>query len=292
MTHHGIERIPFIWFWPDGLPACAIMTHDVEAPAGKSFCDALMDLDDSFGVKSSFQVVPEDRYPVETEWLRRISGRGFEVNVHDLNHDGHLFDEKEQFLRRAGKINQYGKAFSAAGFRAGVLYRNQEWLPHLEFEYDMSVPNVAHLDPQRGGCCTVTPYFLGNLLELPVTCTQDYTLFNILCDYSTTLWQTQINRILALNGMASFIVHPDYVIEAKPRATYSQLLAILRQLCLEGRAWVPLPREVARWWRDRSQMRLVPHGDSWTIEGPSSHRARLAFARFEKGQLQFEIQSR
>ena len=26
----GLERIPFIWFWPDGAPSCAVMTHDVE----------------------------------------------------------------------------------------------------------------------------------------------------------------------------------------------------------------------------------------------------------------------
>lgn len=292
MAHHGIEKIPFIWFWPDGLPGCAIMTHDVEAPAGKSFCDALMDLDDSFGIKSSFQVVPEERYAVETQWLRRIDDRGFEVNVHDLNHDGHLFDEKEQFLRRACKIDQYGKAFGAAGFRAGVLYRNQNWLPLLEFDYDMSVPNVGHLDPQRGGCCTVTPYFIGNLVELPVTCTQDYSLFNILQDYSTVLWQTQIDRILAFNGMASFIVHPDYLMEAKARETYSELLAILRQLRNEGRVWMPLPRDVARWWRDRRQMQLVRHDESWAVEGPASDRARVAYARVENGQLRFEIEGR
>lgn len=292
MTQNNIKEIPFIWFWPDGFQGCAIMTHDVEAPDGKNFCDSLMDLNDAFAIKSSFQVVPEERYTVETEWLRRIDERGFEVNVHDLNHDGHLFDEKEQFLRRAGKINQYGKAFGAAGFRAGVLYRNQTWLPQLEFDYDMSVPNVAHLDPQRGGCCTVTPYFVGNLVELPVTCTQDYSLFNILQDYSTRLWQNQIDRILAFNGMASFIVHPDYIIEAKARETYSQLLSLLRQLRADGRAWVPLPRDVARWWRDRSQMQLVRQRESWVIEGPSSDRARVAIARVLSGQLQLIIEGR
>ena len=32
----------------------------------------------------------------------------------------------------------------------------------LDFSFDMSIPNVAHLDPQRGGCCTIMPYFIGN----------------------------------------------------------------------------------------------------------------------------------
>ena len=33
----GEERIPFIWFWPDGCSSCAIMTHDVETQAGYGF---------------------------------------------------------------------------------------------------------------------------------------------------------------------------------------------------------------------------------------------------------------
>jgi hypothetical protein len=60
------------------------------------------------------------------------------------------------------------------GFRAAVLYRNPDWYDALTVAYDMSIPNVAQLDPQRGGCCTIFPYFIGNILEIPVTATQDY----------------------------------------------------------------------------------------------------------------------
>jgi hypothetical protein len=285
----GAGEIPFIWFWPDGMAGCAIMTHDVETTAGLNFCETLMDLNDSYGIKTSFQIVPEERYDVSAAWLRHIYERGFEVNVHDLNHDGHLFDEREEFLRRARKINQYGKEFGARGFRAGVLYRNQDWLETLDFDYDMSVPNVAHLDPQHGGCCTVMPYFLGNLIELPVTCTQDYSLFNILQDYSTSLWEMQIARILSRHGMASFIVHPDYVIDKKARNAYTKLLVILAQLSAENKVWLALPREVACWWRDRSKMNLVRNGESWRIEGLSSDKARLAFAHLEDGKVKYRL---
>src|SRR5262249_34665309 len=57
----GIRAIPFVWFWPDGAPSCVVMTHDVEGPVGGSLCETLMDLDDSFGMKSAFQIVPEMR---------------------------------------------------------------------------------------------------------------------------------------------------------------------------------------------------------------------------------------
>ena len=84
----GLERIPFIWFWPDGAPSCAVMTHDVETAAGRDFCATVMDLDDAYGIKASVAIVPELRYEVTTAYLDSIWKRGFEVCVQDLNHDG------------------------------------------------------------------------------------------------------------------------------------------------------------------------------------------------------------
>src|SRR5437867_1817894 len=63
MKAGAVRRVPFIWFWPDGLQACVIMTHDVETLSGRDCCSALMELDDSFGIKASFQIVPVERYP-------------------------------------------------------------------------------------------------------------------------------------------------------------------------------------------------------------------------------------
>src|SRR5947209_8308375 len=205
------EKIPFIWFWPDGWQSCAIMTHDVETTAGRDFCSRLMNLDDAAGIKSSFQIVPEERYLVSKGFLNTLRDRGFEINVQDLNHDGSLFSDRKEFLRRAKRINQYGKEFGSAGFRSAVMYRNAAWLDALDFSYDMSIPNAAHLEPQRGGCCTVMPFFIGRILELPLTTTQDYSLFHILGAYSIDLWKRQIASITQKHGLASFIVHPDYI---------------------------------------------------------------------------------
>src|SRR6185436_14464232 len=112
----------------------------------------------------------------------------------------------------------------AQGFRSAVLYRNVDWYDALEFSYDMSVPNVAHLDPQRGGCCTVFPYFVAKILELPVTTTQDYSLFHIINDYSIDLWKQQIALIRKNHGLISVIIHPDYIIETRARRVYTDLL--------------------------------------------------------------------
>ena len=288
----GVDRIPFVWFWPQGARGCMIMTHDVENAAGRDFCPQLMDLDDAFGIKASFQIVPEKRYPVPRKFLNEISRRGFEIEVQDLNHDGRLFDDKEEFLRRAAIINCYAAEFGAKGFRAAVLYRNPEWFDALDFAFDMSIPNVGHLDPQPGGCCTVMPYFIGNMLELPVTTIQDYSLFHILNQRSIDLWKTQLDSILKKHGMASFIVHPDYITEPETQAVYRELLGYLRSLREEQNVWAALPREVDSWWRARSKMSVVEDGEGWRIEGEGAERATLAYAKVVDGTLIYELAQR
>jgi hypothetical protein len=289
LTARGVKRVPFIWFWPDGRSSCVIMTHDVEERTGLEFCKCLMDINDEVGIKSSFQIIPEKRYECSSALLKQIRDRGFEINIHDLNHDGNLFKERDEFLRRAESINHYGREMEASGFRSGCLYRNQDWYDALNFSYDMSVPNVAHLDPERGGCCTIMPFFIGKILELPVTTTQDYTLFNILDDYAITLWIRQIEMIRMRNGLISFIIHPDYVRGEREQNIYRALLAHLSRLRSEANLWMTLPGEVDRWWRARSKMHLVSEGGRWVIKGEGSHRARVGIATLDGEKVKYSV---
>jgi hypothetical protein len=281
LTTLGVDRIPFIWFWPDGHSACASMTHDVETSKGLAFCSQLMDLNDSYGIKSSFQIVPADRYSTPAALLDEMRERDFEINVHDWNHDGNLYSDRKVFLQRAEKINRALTDYRAQGFRSAVLYRNPNWYDAYNFSYDMSFPNVGHMDPQPGGCCTVMPYFIGRILEIPVTTTQDYALFHIRNCYSMELWKRQLDLILEGYGLASFIVHPDYIIEKRARAVYSQLLEHLSNLRADRSIWIALPRQINQWWRERSQLRLVKSNGQWSIEGPGKERASLAYATWD-----------
>jgi hypothetical protein len=287
----GVDRIPFVWFWPKGARACVAMTHDVETEAGRDFCPELLDVDDSFGIKAAFQLVPEDRYPITGEFLSQLRDRGFEIGIQDLNHDGRLFDDREEFLRRVALINRYGHQYGAQGFRAAVLYRRPEWFHDLEFSYDMSMPNVAPLDPQRGGCCTVMPYFIGKILELPVTTVQDYTLFHLLNERSIDLWKVQLEMIFAKNGLANFIVHPDYITEMETKSVYKALLGWLSELRKQQALWFALPREIDNWWRARNQMSIVKDGRSWKVVGEGAENAVLAYAKIADGQLIYELET-
>lgn len=289
MESHAMRKVPFIWFWPDGAQSCLILTHDVETKAGRDFSSQLMDLDEAHGFKASFQVIPEKRYEVPDAFVQEIGARRFEFNIHDLNHDGNLYRDHEEFLRRAKRINAYVRQYGAEGFRSGALYRNPEWYDAFEFSYDMSIPNVAHLEPQRGGCCTLVPFFIGRILELPLTTAEDYSVFHILNNFSNDLWKKQFQFILQRHGLASFLTHPDYLIEHRPRRVYEMLLVYLRETASKTNVWSALPGEVNLWWRARSQMKLVPHGNEWTIEGPQKERARLAYAVLDEQRLLYVL---
>ena len=287
----GISKVPFVWFWPEGASSCAIMTHDVETRTGRDYCTSIMDIDSQFDTSASFQIVPEQRYEVPKSFLQEIRDRGFEINVQDLNHDGFLFRSRDEFRRRVEKINLYGREFGALGFRSAALYRRQEWYGSLKFQYDMSVPSVAHLDPQRGGCCTVMPYFIGDILELPVTTIQDYSLFHILKTYSLELWRKQIAIICAQHGLMNFIIHPDYVMNGEALKAFKGLLSHLSSIRAEDHVWIAKPADVNHWWRARSRMELVDDGGEWRIEGEGKERARIAFACNDNGKLVFELAS-
>ena len=157
----------------------------------------------------------------------------------------------------------------------------------LEFDYDMSFPSVGHLDPQRGGCCTVMPYFLGPLVELPLTTTQDYTLFHILGETDIRLWKVQMDEILEHHGLISCLVHPDYLTAAGRKQIYEKLLEYLTTLREQHNIWAALPSEVARWWRQRSRMRLAKRNDCWHVVGPGAERAHVAYASLENGKIRY-----
>jgi len=268
-----------------------MLTHDVEGQEGLEFCSQLIALDERFGMKAAFQLIPESPHDAWA-YADEIRGRGCEANLHDLNHDGRLFRSKRQFLERAQRINEYVRRYGCDGFRSGAMYREQQWFDAFEFSYDMSVPNAAHLEPQRGGCCTVMPYFVGNILELPLTTTQDYSLFFILENYSAALWREEIEAIRARNGLVSIVTHPDYLTGSAERAVYTQLLEHLAQLRDTRQAWTALPGEVNRWWRERQQMTLVPEGAAWRVEGVGSERARVAYAQLDGSRVVYSIDPR
>ena len=103
------------------------------------------------------------------------------------------------------------------------------------------------------------------------------------------MWRQQIQRILEGHGLLSFTIHPDYVRLQRAQAVYKGMLDALNRLRADQGVWVALPRDVNRWWRQRSAMELVADGAGWRIEGCGSARARVAYARVDGERVVYEI---
>ena len=77
--------------------------------------------------------------------------------------------------------------------------------------YDSSFHDTDPFDAQPGGCCSILPYFLGDLVELPITLPHDFTLFELL---QRARHRRSGGRRLAGSpehgGLVNVLVHPDY----------------------------------------------------------------------------------
>ncbi len=148
--------------WPDGKRFAFVITHDVEGPDGLEKCRRLAELELQFGFRSSFNFIPEGSYSVPADLRAWLAENGFEVGVHDLHHDGKLFDSKSGFEARARRINHYLQDWKAVGFRAGFMLRNLDWYHQLKIQYDASTFDTDPFEPMPDGAGTIFPFWVNS----------------------------------------------------------------------------------------------------------------------------------
>jgi peptidoglycan/xylan/chitin deacetylase (PgdA/CDA1 family) len=240
------DDLPFAWFWPEGATAAVTLSHDVETAEGLRLAVSVADVEEELGFRSSFNVGAW--YDLDAGVLRELRDRGFELGCHALTHDRALFESRAAFEERLPELTRFAQELGAVGFRSPATHRVHDWLDELPFEYDGTVPHSDPYEPQPGGCCSLWPFFLGDVVELPYTLPQDYTLFTLLRG-GPTLWIDAARRIEDEHGLVHCISHPDpgYLGDAEKLARYRELLEALRERPL----WRALPRDVAAWWRRR-----------------------------------------
>ena len=244
----GRSEAQFGWFWPDGFTAAVILTHDVETEAGLPLALELADAEEGLGFRSSFNLGAW--YDVDPGFVRELTERGFEIGVHGLRHDRSLFASRAGFEVQQPALRELIERLGARGFRSPATHRVLPWIAELPIEYDCSVPHSDPYEPQPGGCCSLWPFFVGPVVELPYTLPQDHLLLTLLRHDSPRLWIEQARRIEAEYGLVQVLSHPDpgYLGDREKRARY---LELLRALAERPGLWKALPREVASWWRER-----------------------------------------
>jgi len=247
--------------WPDGKRFAFVLTHDVETEVGQRRCKDLMELERELGFVSSYNFVPE-RYTVCGETRESLARGGFEVGVHDLKHDGKLYDSHRKFVECARKINGYLKAWGAVGFRSGAMHHNLDWIHELDIEYDASTFEFDPFEPQPDGLSTIYPLWVRRngsergYVELPYTLPQDFTLFKLLGEKDITIWKKKLDWVASKGGMALLIAHPDYMsfdgkaprYDEYPVRLYRDLLEHVKAR-YDGQYWNVTPRDVARHYK-------------------------------------------
>jgi len=263
----GSERLPDRWRgWPEGKKFAFVLTHDVESPRGLNRVKKLAELEMELGFRSSFNFVPEGSYVVPAALREWLTKHGFEVGVHDLNHDGHLFASRESFRVKANRINHYLAEWKAVGFRSGYMLRNLDWIGDLDIAYDSSTFDTDPFEPQPDGVNTIFPVWVprtaevdalnrapAGYVELPYTLPQDSSLFLLLREKTNHIWKIKLDWIAQCRGMALLNTHPDYVAfdgnsdsQQFPPAFYRDFLRYVDEN-YAGKFWKALPREVAAW---------------------------------------------
>lgn len=250
--------------WPDGKDFALVFTHDVESEEGLGGVRQLAELEMSFGLRSSFNFIPEGSYK-DPEGLRLwLEGNAFEVGVHDLNHDGHLYESRESFSEKAKSINGYLGKWGAVGFRSGFMLRQLDWLHDLNVLYDTSTFDTDPFEPQPEGSQTIFPFHVkppGDVqgpgyVELSYTLPQDSTLFLLLREKTPEIWKRKLDWIAMHGGLALVNIHPDYIdfsgngnSSHYPSSLLREFLEYIRSN-YEGRYWNPLARDLALWYRN------------------------------------------
>jgi peptidoglycan/xylan/chitin deacetylase (PgdA/CDA1 family) len=258
-----------IGFWPNGMKSCIVLTHDVEGPLGMSRMERMADLEEQYNFRSSWNL-PLAQYEIDWKLIDRLRQRGFEFGAHGLSHDGRLFRSESDFSELAPLLQERARAHDMNGFRAPSTLRRAEWITRLSFDFDCSFSDSDPYEPQPGGTCSVFPFFLSHLVELPYTMPQDHTLIHLLHRSPIQTWAMKAKWIESLGGMILTLVHPDYCGTGPYLDQYETLL---KQLNDFQSTWRALPSEVSAWWRRRDQMQLRMPGNSPSIEGPGSERA-------------------
>lgn len=264
------EPVPRLAPWPYGKSWALVLTHDVETAEGYALIDAVLEVERRHGVRSAWYLVPERDYSVTDERVETLVAQGGEVGLHGLHHDGRDLSPDE-LPRRLPAMRTWGERWGARGFRAPATQRRWDLMPLLGFDYDSSYCDVARYEPQAGGSCSWLPFFIDDLVELPITLPMDHTVFELLGRTDAAVWHEKATLLRGRGGMALLLTHPDYLGDRRLHE-YDRFLGAFAP---DETAWLALPHEVSAWWRRRAASRIVRHGDEWLVEGPAADSARI-----------------
>ncbi len=275
---------------PDGKQSALCLSHDVDTQESFQNSLAFARMEAGLGVRSTFFVTT--RYfqddvdiayytPDRIEWIRRVAAMGFEIGSHSVSH-AWTFDEipvgssEAEFqsydvthptifgeVRVSKQLLDRDLSQKTEGFRAGYLRYPHELLRVLEdsgYAFDSSVsaqwiltnfPHFGFLQRALGSersRIIVVPVTLDDSKGEPTT-REFLTAANQ--DEALRVWADVVRANAENNATSCLLIHPTdttYKLETERR-----LIEAFRG---EG-VWIGDVGSVARFWRDRHQLKPV-----------------------------------
>ena len=109
-------------FYPQNYSSSIILTHDVEEQSGFDFIPNVIELEEKYLLRSSWNIVPY-KYKIDRGIISLIQDLGHEIGIHGFNHDGKLYYSEKIFNERAKYINDA----SFLGVFFGIIHRGQPY---------------------------------------------------------------------------------------------------------------------------------------------------------------------
>ena len=253
------KKIPYASFWPDGKKFAIAVTHDCDTESSFENIDKIRDIEKKYDINSCWNIL-SNKYKIDRGKLRKLKDEGCEIGLHGYNHDNKTpFLKKERIIERITSASEIMQDFGIKGFRSESLLRNKEFLELLSdyFYYDSSTCDTDIYSPvaMRSGACTVFPFFIKNMVEIPVTLPQDYRLMrlNKTKNKIFEIWKEKIDFLIQVNGAVVLLTHPDSHIFGSDKYldVYDRVLEYVTNF---GDGWNTTPYEIAKWWVERNKI--------------------------------------
>lgn len=240
--------------WPQGKRFAFAVSHDLESKEGFKDLEYLLNLDMDYGFRGCWNVVAEliQGYP---EKIKILQNANCEIGCHGYNHDNRLaFLPEEQMRARLQDCARYSSKYQIRGFRSPSLLRTLRLMRQLAdyFDFDSSYPDTDRFSEtgQVNGCCTIRPFFINGIVELPITLPMDSSM--LFMGYNDEqmleIWLKKLNWIKQRQGLALINIHchRPFSLNTKVYAAYARLLEIVAK---DSECWRTSLKDIAAHWR-------------------------------------------
>ncbi|MAG08657.1 hypothetical protein CMO89_04235 [Candidatus Woesearchaeota archaeon] len=243
--------------WPKNKKYVICLSHDVETGGGFKRIPLISKIERKYSLVSSWSIV-SNHYKIDFRLLDSLIKKGDEILLHGYNHDNKLISlDDKKIEKRFNSMARLKEKLKIKGFRSPCLLRSERLYSLLEkngYLYDSSSVDTEK-DSQiseRNGCCTVFPYMIDGLVEIPLTLPQDARLlfrsYNM--EKMVKTWANKLEFIKKVGGVAVINTHPESHLSGnrKNLKAYHDFLKYIRN---DRSAWVITMKELAEYSKQK-----------------------------------------